>query len=170
MQIRNTIRFLLFNSKQELLLMQVVDPTTTRIDSKVRNAFWCTVGGSREANETDIETIERELFEETGLKLSDVEIGPFVWYGKHHMYIRGQMSELNEKFVVIHSKKDEISTDNFTANEKEVITQLEWLNFSDILNHHEPIFPAILKTHLGPILAKQYPLEPIEVNLALQPD
>ena len=86
---RRTIRILLLNAKQELLLMRVVDPTTTALDKKSRGAFWCTIGGKIEANENIENAMYRELFEETGLLPQDVEVGPTVWYGTHRMIISG---------------------------------------------------------------------------------
>lgn len=167
MKKRKTVRFLLLNSQKKLLLMRVVDPTTTGIDKNGRDAFWCTPGGSMEANETVEETIARELFEETGLHINEVNVGPFVWYGKHKMIIRNQETELDEQFIVLHTVKDELSTANFTDEEKKVVTNLSWLSYDEILNHHEVIFPVILRTHLPDIIAGNFPTRPIEVNLSL---
>lgn len=170
MKKRKSIRFLLFNSQNQLLLIRVVDPSTTGIDKKSRDAFWCTPGGSMEPNETVEETIARELFEETGLSINDVQVGPFVWYGKHRMIIRGQETEMNEQFIVLHTVKNELSTANFTDEEKEVITNLTWLSYEEILNHHEVIFPVILRSHLPDIISGNYPKQAIEVDLSLLPD
>lgn len=131
--------------------MRVVDPATMGLDKKSRDAFWCTPGGSIEANETIEEAIVRELFEETGLNIDDVQVGPFVWHGKHRMIIRGQETEMDEQFIVLHIVKQELSTANFTDEEKKVVTGLSWLSYDEILNHHEAIFPAVLKSHLPDI-------------------
>lgn len=169
MKKRKSIRFLLLNEQKQLLLMRVVDPTTTGIDKKSRDAFWCTPGGSMEENETIDETIVRELYEETGLTTTNVRVGPVVWYGAHRMFIRGKETDMDEKYVVLHTDKTQLSNANFTEEEKEVITNLSWLSYDEIINHHEAIFPVILKTHLLDIINGNYPPQPIEVNLSLLP-
>ena len=167
---KNTVRILLVNDKNQLLLMRVVDPSTTRLDKKTRPAFWCTIGGKIEADETIEQAAIRELFEETGYTINDVKLGPIVWYGLHQMIISGEHVELNEKFIVAHTTTDkQVLQDNFTQNEKSVVTHLEWLSLNDIINHSEAIFPAVLKTHLASILANKYPFEPEWVDLSLQP-
>ena len=42
------------------------------------------VGGKKELNETYIESAYRELFEETGIKNSDISLEPFIDYSWHH--------------------------------------------------------------------------------------
>jgi 8-oxo-dGTP pyrophosphatase MutT (NUDIX family) len=170
MKKKNTVRILLLNDKNQLLLMRVVDPSTTRLDKKPRPAFWCTIGGKIEPGETIEQAAVRELFEETGFTSNDVILGPIVWHGLHQMIISGEHIELNEKFIVARTTTTkQVLQDNFTENEKSVVTHLEWLSLNEIINHSEAIFPAVLKTHLEPILDNNYPPEPEWVDLSLQP-
>lgn len=169
MKQRKSVRLLILNSKHQLLLMRVIDPTTTARDGKSYPAFWCTLGGSMEAGETIAETVARELYEETGLSINDVKVGPTVWHGQHIMFIRGQETEMDESFVVIHTNATEFSDANFTADEKQVIDKLAWFSYPDILRSAEPIFPAILKTHLPDIIAGDYPKQSLKVDLSLLP-
>ena len=167
---RKTVRILLINQDKQLLLMRVIDPTTTGTDKKPRSAFWCTIGGKIESDETVEQAASRELFEETGLTQEDVKLGPIVWYGLHQMIISGNHVELDEKFIVANlTSNKQVTQDNFTENEKSVVTHLEWLSLADIVNYSEPIFPAILKTELADILNVNYPVAPKWVDLALQP-
>ena len=140
------------------------------MDRKPRNAFWCTIGGKIEQGETLQQAAYRELFEETGLSDDNVELGPVVWYGVHQMIISSEHVELDEKFIVAHLKSDkQLNQDNFTENEKSVVTHTEWLGLNEILTSQEPIFPAIFKTHLEDIIAGKYPKQPLLVDLSLQP-
>ena len=166
---RQTIRILLINQENRLLLMRAVDPTTTGMDRTARAAFWCTIGGKLEHGETLEQAAARELYEETGFTTDDVTLGPIVWYGRHEMIISGRHIELDEKFIVGHLKTNkQLSHHNFTENEKSVVTNAEWLSLDEIINHVEPIFPIILKTKLPDILNKNYPLQPEWVDLSLQ--
>ncbi len=170
MKQKRTIRILLINNKNELLLMRVVDPSTTSLDKKSRAAFWCTIGGKIEQGETIQQAACRELFEETGLTENDVILGPIVWYGIHQMIISGIHVELDEKFIVVRlNSNKKIVQDNFTENERNVVTNMEWLSHSKIINASEPIFPAILKTHLKDILSGEYPASPLFMDLSLEP-
>lgn len=167
---KKIIRILLISKENKLLLMRVVDPSTTGLDKKPSNAFWCTIGGKIEQGETLQQAAYRELFEETGFNTDDIELGPIVWCGVHQMIISGKHVELDEKFIVAHLKSDqELNQDNFTENEKNVVTHTEWLSLDEILTHQEPIFPAIFKTNLADIIAGRYPRQPLLVDLSLQP-
>lgn len=150
--------------------MRVVDPTTTALDKKQRGAFWCTIGGKIEPGETIKQAAYRELYEETGFGVEDIEFGPLVWHGVHQMIISGQHVELDETFYVAYLRSNkQINSDNFTENEKNGVTHTEWLSLDEIVKHTEPIFPAILKTHLAPLLRGEYPAMPLEVDLSLLP-
>lgn len=170
MKHRKSVRLLIINSKQQLLLMRVVDPNTYGRDGKSYPAFWCTIGGTMETDETIAQTIARELHEETGLNINDVKVGPIVWRGEHIMFIRGEETAIDETFVIIHTEATQFSTDNFTEEEKKVITKLQWLSYEEILHSQEPIFPTILKSHLPEILAGNYPSQVVTVDLSLLPD
>jgi len=170
MNIRRSIRILLLNPENKLLLMRVVDPTITDLDRKIRPAFWCTIGGSLEPGEVIEDALARELYEETGLTLHDVTLGPIVWHGKHEMILSGTLTLMEEYFIVARTDKNNISTNNLTDTEKKVVTNLNWLAYDEIINHHEEIYPAILKTHLPSIIAGNYPTLPLEVDLSIKLD
>lgn len=170
MHSRKCIRILLVNPQDQILMMRAVDPTTTNLERTQRDAFWCTVGGKIEGDETTEQAAHRELFEETGIAADQVSWGPIVWYGKHQMILSGNHVELDEKFIVARTLGEvKLLQDNFTDNEKAVVTHQAWLSLEQIINSKEPVYPAILKTHLASILQKYYPPEPVWVDLGLQP-
>ena len=61
--IRNSIRILLLNSSNELLLMCADVPSTTTSSGKYHGKFWFTVGGEIEEGETLEEAAVRELID-----------------------------------------------------------------------------------------------------------
>ncbi|WP_420420564.1 NUDIX domain-containing protein [Simkania sp.] len=79
MPIRYSIRILLLNQANELLLMCADDPSTTNIEGKPSGKYWFTIGGEIEEGESLEEAAKRELFEETGLSPEAVTFGPIVW-------------------------------------------------------------------------------------------
>ena len=81
MEIRNSIKIILLNSKNELLLICTDDKSIKNSEGKYNGKFWQLVGGKIEEGESYLEAATRELFEETSLTESDVEFGNIVWYG-----------------------------------------------------------------------------------------
>ncbi|HTO39702.1 MAG TPA: NUDIX domain-containing protein, partial [Rhizomicrobium sp.] len=84
MRERQTARVLLIRPDKRLLLVRFEDP---RVLPKFRN-FWATVGGAIEEGESVEQGALREIEEETGL--TDVRLGPVVWYGEPVIPLNGE--------------------------------------------------------------------------------
>ena len=84
---RNSIKVLILNERQELLLMCADDPKTTSKDGKYHGQFWFPVGGEINPKESIEEAARREIYEETGLR--EVEFGPIVWFGEFDLILAG---------------------------------------------------------------------------------
>ncbi|MDA0713577.1 MAG: NUDIX domain-containing protein [bacterium] len=54
-----SIRVILLNNQNELLLMKACDPSTTEVDGTYNGAFWFLVGGQVEGDESVTQTVER---------------------------------------------------------------------------------------------------------------
>ena len=104
LKIRNSVKVLLLNDKDEILLLYAIDPKTTSIDGTSNGNFWFLIGGGIEKNETIQETAIREIYEETGLKKEEITLGPLVWFGEVDLILAGIKTRLKEKFIVAHAK------------------------------------------------------------------
>jgi len=164
--IRKTVRILLINQENKLLLMCANDPKVTAKNGSYRGPFWFTIGGRIEPGEELIEAAIRELKEETGLDLQDVVFGPKVWFGEVELILSGQRTLMKQEFIVAHTKNSEITLKYLTDEEKKVIVKIDWFSLEDILNSEEIIYPIGLAEYLADILSENYPKEAIEVDLS----
>ncbi|NGX34418.1 MAG: hypothetical protein K1060chlam1_00771 [Candidatus Anoxychlamydiales bacterium] len=167
--IRSSIKVLLLNDKSELLLMCADDPKTTAADGKYLGRFWFTVGGEIELNESYHETAYREIYEETSLKKDEIDLGPIVWFGEFDLILNGTLTRLKQRFIVAKTAKKDVYLKNPTSWEKKVVKDLAWFSIDDIKNSDEIIYPALLSKYLPNIIAENYPKEPIEIDLSMQP-
>ncbi|MGD2169862.1 MAG: NUDIX domain-containing protein [Chlamydiota bacterium] len=167
--IQKSVRILLINDDQKLLLMCANDPKTTSRDGSYYGRFWFPIGGEIEPGESLIEAATRELKEETGLNKEDVTFGPIVWWGNFEMVINGMLTKVKQKFIIAHTKNKSITLKYLTSDEKKVIEKIQWMSFEQICNHNEVIYPVVLKDYLPNILNKNYPTEPIWIDLGKNP-
>ena len=168
--IHNSIRILLINQENKLLLMCADDPKTTSKDGAYHGRFWFLIGGKIEADEGLMEAAVRELKEETGLDANNVTFGPKVWFGEFEMVLSGTMTRLKQQFVVAHTKKSETTLDYLTPDEQKVVEKIAWFSLDDIKCSKEVVYPVVLQDYLPAILASNYPAEPIWIDLAKKPN
>ena len=165
--IRNSIRILLLNEDNQILLMLAEDPKTYLKNSKPLDRFWFTIGGALKDNETDRQAAIRELFEETGLNHKDVEFGPTVWFGEYEIILNGVLTFLKQRFIVAKTKNKNVFLNKLDENEKKVIKKLRWFSLKDIINSKDVIFPILLPKYLPNILNGKYPKKPTKIQLAI---
>ena len=79
--LRNTVRVLLINEENEVLLLCADDPKTTTIDGEYHGRYWFPLGGKIEMYESIQQAALREIYEESGISREEVELGAVVWYG-----------------------------------------------------------------------------------------
>lgn len=165
-----SIRIILLNNNDELLLMRAEDKSTTRPDGKYNGHFWFLIGGEQENNETIEETAKRELYEETGLKKEDYSLGPVVWQGEFDLILSGKLRHMKQKFIVARTSNDNVDLFNLTQPEKNVITDIKWFSLNDIKKCNEVIYPVLLPKYLPDIINNSYPAEPLTIDLGKNPD
>ena len=165
LQVRTSVKVLLLNDQDEILLLCADDPKTTGTDGKYNGPFWFLVGGEIEKNESIQEAAFREIHEEVGLKKEDVKLGPVVWFGEYDLILNGVLTHLNQTFLVARTKKTEVSFNNLTDWEKSTLKKIEWFSLKKIKNSKEVIYPRSLAKYLPDIIAGKYPEKPFDINL-----
>lgn len=164
-----SVRLLLINSKKEILLMKASDPSTRRTDGKYNGDFWFLIGGGVEEGESLEETAQRELFEETGLKQEDYELGPLIWTGDFELILSGTPRRMIQKFMVAHTTKEKISLEHLTDNEKKVVKEVRWFSLDEIQNTEAIIYPVTLPLYLPDVLEGKYPETPFDIDAGRNP-
>jgi 8-oxo-dGTP pyrophosphatase MutT (NUDIX family) len=163
--VRNAVKVVLLNDSDELLLMCMDDPTIRSLGEKYGGPFWTLIGGAIEPNESVREAAAREIFEETGLTASDVEIGPHVWTGEMDLVLYDRPTHIRQEFLVARAKTEQVSLAHLVGREKDVVRRLEWFSLDRIINGGERIYPVRLADYLPDALAGRYRAEPIVIDL-----
>jgi 8-oxo-dGTP pyrophosphatase MutT (NUDIX family) len=165
--IRNAVRVLLLHDDKLLLMcMEGFDISTA--EGTRNHRFWCTVGGALEPRESIQEAALREIYEETGIKPEEVTVGPVVWCGEVDLVWKGTLIHFRESYIVVKTNQFAASLCKATLDEQETVKKFEWFSLDQIRTSTEVIFPICLVEHLQPILAGDYPPEPVVINLKLK--
>lgn len=169
MNIRNSIKIILLNSKDEVLLLGTDDKSITNKDKSYNGKFWQMIGGKIEDGEDVKSAATRELFEETGLIPDNVEFGNIVWKGELTLIMSGIQTLIKQQFIVAKTKATKVTLNNLTPEEKPVAKSLKWFSINEIKNSNEIIYPVGLDKYLSELLASGTPQNPITIVLDRKP-
>ena len=156
--VRQAVRALVVSeAENELLLIRLFVPDTGK-------HIWLTPGGGIETGERSVAALQREVWEETGQKISN-PVGP-VWRRSHEFVFRGERFEQHEEYYLVKTPKFEPTGDNNPAlHEAELMTEYRWWSLADIAASEEIFVPLKLAAHLKALLDGPVPNSPIEVGV-----
>lgn len=170
MKIRNSIKAILLNEKNKLLLMYTNDKSIKDQNSKYNGGFWQMIGGKIESGEDYITAIKREIFEETSITDDQLSIGPVVFKGTMILNLHGELNEIHQSFVVVRTSNCNFNLENLTNEEKFVVKKLKWFSLNEIKNSNEIIYPVVLPDYLKDIIDNKYPNQILEIDISKQPE
>lgn len=170
MKIRNSIKAILLNEKNELLLVYTEDKNIKNKNGKYNGGFWQMIGGKIEDGEDYVSAVKREIFEEASITADKLEIGPIVFKGKMILNINGEPNDIRQSFVVVRTSMSEVILENLTEDEKPVLKKLKWFSYDEIKNCDEIIYPVVLPDYLKDIIDNKNPREVLEIDIAKQPE
>lgn len=162
---RHTARLALFDEHNRILMIKIEDTTVYDPKQPKRKAFWVTPGGKIEEGETCEIAAKRELFEETGIKESEVAFHHCVWKGKVLLNWKNIPTQLIENFIYVRVKKEAFTREHFTAEENAVIKEQKWFTLSELENSTEIFIPRDIATLVREIVEGKPPKEK-EIDLS----
>jgi len=152
-------RVLLFDDADRLLMFRTA-PNPAHPEDEI---IWMTPGGGSDPGESPEGTARRELFEETGFT---TQLGPCVWvrdwiwyYGAHDTWFDTReyfyLARLEASAPELHPQADD-----------EMVSLLShrWLSREEIRDSSERVSPLHLAELLPPIIAGDYPPEPLQTG------
>ena len=143
---RPTARVLLVNAQDQVFLIN------THFDPELGlEPRWLTPGGGIDAGESLHEAAVRELLEETGLKVSQEELGELWWQtsGRWDWSDGIHYQTYTDSIFLLRVDDFELSNDLWTPEEHRDILESRWWNVSELIASGERVGPHGLADRLG---------------------
>jgi 8-oxo-dGTP pyrophosphatase MutT (NUDIX family) len=134
---RRAARIILIDNHGRTLLFRGVDPVNASA-----GPWWFTPGGGCEGEETDEQTARREVYEETGLRVT--EMSSPVHTREFDIVFAGEPIHQMETYFVARVPAFEPHSDGWTDLERQTILDHRWWSAAEIEASAEHIYPGNL--------------------------
>ena len=159
-RVRPAARLVILDPADRVLLFRIED-------ASLRDpVLWLTPGGGLEADETYEQAATRELAEETGI---DAPLGRCVWVRRHVFAFQGRWYDSRERYFVVRAPSAALADAGWSDMERAVIKAHRWWPLDELVRSDPAsagvFVPRRLAELLPPILAGDYPSEPIDTGV-----
>ena len=133
------------------------------VPGREKQFIWITTGGGLNEGELEPDCVRREVFEETGL--AECEIGPCVWR-RDQTFPWGEDMVIRqiEGYYIVRVPAFEVNIEGQEELERAFLSGHRWFTLEELRAHEEVLAPANFAELIEPLLAGQYPPEPITVG------
>ena len=154
-------RALLIDPQDRVLLIKLALGRSAPQPPAVRQSFWLTPGGSLHPGESFEDAVLREIFEETGLRLSHP--GHWVWTSPKRIVRDGQQVDTLARVYIQRVPAFEPMPAALTLEERDIFRELRWWSADEIETSSETFIPRQLAALLKPLLTGTWPAEPVRI-------
>ena len=135
---RRAARVLLVDDPGRVLLLHGFDP------QRPDELYWFTVGGGLDPGESSAAAGARELFEETGLRVSPVSLGEPVWHNVVQFGFDGRRYRQEQDFFLVRVPSWSVETSGFDGYEREAVVGYRWWSVAELESTDELYYPREL--------------------------
>lgn len=135
---RRASRVLLVDEAGRVLLFHGFDP------ARPAHGYWFTAGGGLAPGETSVQGAVRELYEETGLRVSPEELGEPVWHEVTEFPFDGVWYRQEQEFFLLRVPAWEVDTSGFDEIEVASVDDHRWWTVDELVGTGEKFYPAEL--------------------------
>ena len=161
MTVIESARALLVDPSDRVLLMQLASGRISLAPTESRKTFWLIPGGSLNLGETFEDALMREIFEETGLRLTHP--GHWIWISPNRIMREGRPVDTLARVYIQRVQNFEPIPKALTEEERDSFRGLRWWSLEEIDNSNELFIPGQLASLLKPLLTQAWPAEPIVI-------
>jgi 8-oxo-dGTP pyrophosphatase MutT (NUDIX family) len=155
---RPTARILVADPEGRVLLFSGREPDGSR--------WWFTPGGGLDRGETVRAAGVRELFEETGLRCSEADLGPVVATSASQWFAaaEGKLFFGAHSYFFLRVPGQALNTDGQEDLERSVITGHHWWSVAELHAATERVWPPGLAPLLERLLRGDIPVPPVRLS------